>query len=169
MWSKRAVIALVVVSAVGVVGNALDESSTAATVSTAPVLVASPATSTTYTAPVSRWSGSTAADVATGWTNVEILDDGRVMLSGVQVDNVTDTESPLRARYLRGLSNQHQRFTTDEIAVREGLSFCLDLKANRTQAQREAYDANADEPRYSTSPRRVAVAASALTYFCPSS
>lgn len=131
----------------------------------------------TYVAPIAQWqatpertapfSGSTEADARDGWTNVVVSENGHVKLNGVLVDNVRDTESPLRARYLASLERQSQRVGADGSNVGEGLRFCIALDAGLPTAERELMDANADHNTYGTSARRMAIAVASVSYFCP--
>lgn len=93
--------------------------------------------------------------------------DGRVIVLGEVVDDVTDGSSPLRARYLAHFTAAGVAVGDQSRTVREGIAFCADVASGRTVAMRELFDARAIEPQYGTGERRRVLATAATGEFCP--
>ena len=117
--------------------------------------------------PTASYSGSTAGDATAGWNAAEIDTAGVITVNGWQVDDVTDSESPLRARYLESLERQGERVGSDVANVAAGVQFCGELAEGRQTALREASDARSDVPSFNTPARRMAIASASLVHFCP--
>ncbi|WNM69988.1 hypothetical protein SEA_GUYFAGIERI_85 [Rhodococcus phage GuyFagieri] len=163
------------VIALAIIGAILPDDATPAV--PAPV----PAPVTTYTAPVgtlddvapaitqrvASWSGSTRADVSSGWNGAAIDRNGDVRVSGHVVDNVNLTGSPLRAQYLAAFDRNGLPRGNESVTVREGVTFCADVRNGEVSALREASDSRSDAPTFGTGHRRMIVASAALANFCP--
>ena len=113
------------------------------------------------------WSGSTLGDIRSGWQGVAVGSNGDVLINGHKVDNVLDTESPLRARYLDSFDANGLTRGIENTTVGEGIRFCSDLDNGSVVALREASDARLDAPAFNTSHRRTVLAAAAMVNFCP--
>lgn len=113
------------------------------------------------------YSGSTLADANNGWQGVSTASNGNVLLNGIKVDNVLDTESPLRERYLDSFDANGLPRGIEDVTVGEGIRFCADLDNGSVVALREASDTRTDVPTFSTSERRLVLAAASMVNFCP--
>ncbi|WNM65010.1 hypothetical protein SEA_MASELOP_87 [Rhodococcus phage Maselop] len=116
---------------------------------------------------VAPFNGSTRADAASGWNGASIDRNGDVRVSGHVVDNVNVTGSPLRAQYLAAFDRNGLPRGNESTTVREGVTFCADVRNGEVSALREASDARADAPTFGTGHRRMIVASAALVNFCP--
>lgn len=103
----------------------------------------------------------------TSFQNITLESSGAVEVNGVQVDNVHNPESPLRARYLETLHAYNAAQGTDSGAVSEGVRACGAIERGEAPALRERADALSNVPMYSTPDRRRAVVRAALTHLCP--
>ncbi|WNM69895.1 hypothetical protein SEA_APIARY_87 [Rhodococcus phage Apiary] len=170
---RVATLAAFAIIALAMIGAVMPDDATA-TPTPAPVApVSVPLTGDTLTpdpAPVRSvavWSGSTRADVASGWNGASIDRNGDVRVSGHVVDNVNLTGSPLRAQYLAAFDRNGLPRGNENTTVREGVTFCASVRNGEVSALREASDARSDAPTFGTGHRRMIVASSALVNFCP--
>lgn len=106
-------------------------------------------------------------DIRSGWQSVELESTGDVTVNGYVVDNVHNTESPLRARYLESLRSHGVTIGTEAGAIGEGIRWCGAIERGEAIALRERTDALADAAVYATPERRRAVARAALIHLCP--